>query len=499
MGTLQIIGSIAALVPALCMGSAAVWTTVSPGKTDQIWRRFKLLAVIALIFAGLSENLGPTPSLLPDYLQISPVGMLMALVVQFLAVVIGGFSATYLDGEKDQPKFVTALAAVLGAVHILLMAGHWLVLVTAWVAVGIAMHPMLCFYPDRPFARLAAHKKQIADRLADLLLIGAACLCWTEVGSGTFSAIPAHIAQHGMSMPLQIGAVALVAAVILRSAQFPIHGWLIQVMEAPTPVSALLHAGVVNLGGFVLILLSPLLEHADAARLLLLSAGLTTAILAGLVTLTRISIKVKLAWSTMAQIGFMLVECASGLYTMAALHLVGHSLYKAHAFLSASSILRQARLDDFRQPSPPAGYSLVCAPALAIGVVIALTTLFGHARWPWWWNALSGVAWAPLLWTPEFNGRQLLNRLSLVAGLTVVLIALHRIPLGIADTPDDTLGVAALAGMAVLYLILAMLQIRPTSLSVLRRFCYAGFYVDEAYTRLTIQLWPADLMKRKFP
>ncbi|WP_264836966.1 proton-conducting transporter transmembrane domain-containing protein, partial [Klebsiella oxytoca] len=127
-------------------------------------------------------------------------------------------------------------------------------------------------------------------------------------------------------------------------AVLPVHGWLIQVMEAPTPVSALLHAGVVNLGGFVLIRFAPLLEQAGIARALLLVFGLGTAVLAGMVMLTRISIKVRLAWSTVAQMGFMLLECGLGLYTLAALHLVGHSLYKAHVFLSASTVVRQTRL-----------------------------------------------------------------------------------------------------------------------------------------------------------
>jgi NAD(P)H-quinone oxidoreductase subunit 5 len=146
-----------------------------------------------------------------------------------------------------------ALAAVLLAVHILLLANHWLVLIVAWSMVGIALQKLLCFYPDRPFALLAAHKKRVADRVADVLLIMAATLAWSEVGSGSLSVLWTHLEQHEMSTALQLCAVCLVLAVMIRTALLPVHGWLIQVMEAPTPVSALLHAGVVNLGGYVLI------------------------------------------------------------------------------------------------------------------------------------------------------------------------------------------------------------------------------------------------------
>ena len=116
-----------------------------------------------------------------------------------------------------------------------------------------------------------------------------ATLAWSALGSGSLSDLKQHLDAHGASLPLQWSAVLLVLAVILRTALLPVHGWLIQVMEAPTPVSALLHAGVVNLGGFLLIRFAPLLEAAPAARWLLVVFGLGTAMLAGLVMLTRVS------------------------------------------------------------------------------------------------------------------------------------------------------------------------------------------------------------------
>lgn len=401
-----------------------------------------------------------------------------------------------IEGEPRQRGYIVALAAVLFAVHMLLLANHWLVLIVAWSMVGIALQNLLCFYQDRPFALLAAHKKQVADRAADVLLIIAAILAWNEVGSGSLSVLWTHLEQHSLSIAMQLCAVCLVFAVIIRTALLPVHGWLIQVMEAPTPVSALLHAGVVNLGGYVLILFAPLLEQAMPARILLVVFGLLTAVLAGMVMLTRISIKVRLAWSTVAQMGFMIVECGLGLYTLAALHLIGHSLYKAHSFLSASTVVRQTRLQAMGGTISPISSSLFFAPVIAIPLVLLIQLVFSSAAWPWWWSVILGLAWSPLLWLPMQHGGVRAMFLYgfygvlMVAGLTSAALVAHALPLGLYDAPNNILGVIALVGMAILYTCLVLLQIRPQMLTTWRRWSYAGFYLDEVYTRLTLKIWP---------
>lgn len=117
--------------------------------------------------------------------------------------------------------------------------------------------------------------------------------------------------------------------------------------------------------------------------------------------LTRISIKVRLAWSTTAQMGFMVMECGLGLYTLAALHLVGHSLYKAHAFLSASAVVRRTRLQALRTATATQPAALWLAPLVAVSLVAALQGTLLPGAWPWWWSVLLGLAWAPLLWLPK--------------------------------------------------------------------------------------------------
>jgi NAD(P)H-quinone oxidoreductase subunit 5 len=502
MKALEVVTLVCVFAPATLTAIGALVIPAWSARDEATWQPFRALMGIALAFALLQSLLflgfqSPATGALP-WLHVSPVTAFMALLVQLLGTVIGAFSSRYLQGEPGQRHYAAAFAAVLASVHLLLLADHWLVLIGAWAAVGFALQNLLCFYRDRPFALLAAHKKQIADRLADALLIAAAALAWTEVGSGSLSDLRAHLALHGATLALQASAVCLVLAVILRTALLPVHGWLIQVMEAPTPVSALLHAGVVNLGGFVLIRLAPLLEASPAARWLLVTFGLATAVLAGLVMLTRISIKVRLAWSTVAQMGFMILECGLGLYTLAALHLVGHSLYKAHAFLASSSVVRETRLQMMRGPQTPARPSLILAPVASLAVVAAIQSLVAPGAWPLWWTGVLALAWAPLLWWPTkvagedgAGAWRGLAGLALMSGLGTVAALAHGLLPGVDDAPFAAAGWFALAGLTGLYLMLAGLHWRPSLFATWRRWSYAGFYVDEFYTRIALVLWPA--------
>ncbi len=489
--------SLLTLLPVTLM-LIALWP-MRGGDGSAAWRRFGFLAPTALVgtVVTLALQLLGAPAPLPPGLSLSLTGAWVAVLVQLLGTVIGSFSSRYLQGEPGQPRYVTALGGVLAAVHLLLLAGHWLVLIAAWAAVGVALQRLLCFYPDRPFALLAAHKKRLADRLADVLLVAAAALAWYEVGSGAFSDLWRHLEAGAPSAALQASAICLALAVVLRTALLPVHGWLMQVMEAPTPVSALLHAGVVNLGGFVLILFAPLLEAVPLARWLLVGVGLATAMLAGVVMLTRISIKVRLAWSTAAQMGFMVMECGLGLYTLALMHLMGHSLYKAHAFLAASGAVQEARLRMMRLPTAPSLVSMVTAPFATGALVSTWVAVAPVAAWPAWWSGVLALAWAPLLWWPASastggpgTARRVLAGAGMVAALALAALLGHALPLGASDAPDHVAGLVALTGMALLYGCLALLQVRPHALATWRRWSYAGFYIDELATRATLRLWP---------
>lgn len=508
MTAFELAGPFLALLPFELMLAAMVLPWILGGQLRQTWTTVQGLCAIATLaaLASLGLQLAHAPAAwhpLPG-LSFGLTSAWIALLVQGLGTVIAAFSARYLQGEPGQPRYVSALAGVLASVQVLLLADNWFVLTVAWAAAGLALHQLLCFYGDRPFAALAAHKKFLADRLADVLLVVAAWLAMREVGSASLTQLQVHVAAEGASTELQVAAVLLVLAVAIRTALLPVHGWLIQVMEAPTPVSALLHAGVVNLGGFVLIRFAPLLEAAAPARYLLVALGLVTAVLAGFVMLTRVSIKVRLAWSTLAQMGFMVVECGLGLYQLAALHIIGHSLYKAHAFLSSGETTRLARLDDLRGAGQVQAWSLWLAPVVASALVLGLGALaqpLVGVTWPWWWSGVLALAWAPMLWTRTRPGVTLSAAHTLVVGgmLVVLLTALasvaHLLDLGVHSQPHAATGPWVLVVMGLVYCGTALLQLPSLVhwLEPLRRQSYAGFYLDEAYTRLALYLWPVRL------
>ncbi|MBV8657611.1 MAG: NADH-quinone oxidoreductase subunit L [Burkholderiales bacterium] len=495
------------LVPAVLMWTSGFATVAFRQDGARYWRVFTALSIGAAIITVLNlaltaaspVEMGLTHSPEPGgWWWLSPFGACLAMLVQVIGTVIGIFSARYLSGEPGQRRYVAAFSVVLGLVQLLIVSDHWLMIIVCWAMTGVALERLLCFYTERPFAQLAALKKRAADRLADVFLIAAAGLAYWQVGSGSIFDLMHFVASHGTTPVLEASALCLVVAVIFRTALMPAHGWLIQVMEAPTPVSALLHAGVVNLGGFVLIRFAPLISHAPWARGALVAFGLMTAVFAGIVMLTRISIKVGLAWSTVAQMGFMVLECGLGLYSLAAMHIIGHSLYKAHRFLAASTVVRETRLRQFMQAASPSVVSLVAAPVAAMLIVFLAQSVWIHPNWPRWWSVILAFAWSPLLWLPanrpghaQFNLKLGVSGLVAIAGLTLLTSLGHLLPFGLHDTPNDLLGLLTLTGMALLYGIQATLRVRPDVIEPWRRWSYAGYYLDERYTRLILR-WRAN-------
>ncbi|WP_299500530.1 proton-conducting transporter membrane subunit [uncultured Roseobacter sp.] len=309
--------------------------------------------------------------------RLDAVSGTMLLLVAFIGWIVVRYARVYLDGEARQTPFTIWLLGTLAAVLLLVQSGNLIQLVGAWIVTSLCLHRLLLFYPERIAAQRAARKKFLTARAGDIALITAAVLLMISYETLQISQIIAA-AQLGQGGGLAATAAAFLAlAALLKSAQFPTHGWLTEVMETPTPVSALLHAGVVNAGGFLLIrfadvmLLSPLV----LAGLVLI--GGFTALFGGLVMLTQPTVKVSLAWSTVAQMGFMILQCGLALFPLALLHIVAHSLYKAHAFLAAGGAVE--RVASIARPGPVAVPDLAAvsrAFVLAIAIYGAVYTAF---------------------------------------------------------------------------------------------------------------------------
>ena len=299
--------------------------------------------------------------------RLDIVSVVMLMLVSFIGWVVVRYARTYLDGEADHAGFTFWLLVTLAAVMLLVQSGNVAQFVAAWIGTSVFLHKLLVFYPERMAAQRAARKKYVMARVGDVALLLAAVLLAFAYGTTQISGILAQ-ASAGTGGTMAQGAAALIAlAAILKSAQFPTHGWLTEVMEAPTPVSALLHAGVVNAGGFALIRFADVMLLSPLTLAALVMIGGFTALFGGLVMLTQPTVKASLAWSTIAQMGFMILQCGLALFPLALLHIVAHSLYKAHAFLSAGSAIE--RIVAIRKPGPVAVPDL---GAVARAFVVAL-------------------------------------------------------------------------------------------------------------------------------
>jgi len=479
--------------------SGCVWAFMHAGSCWRAARLTAVLALVATLVVALTTLVGT------QFLPMNPdaLGLICAVLVSTLGWVIIQYSACYLDGEPGQASFVRAMLFTLLSVAVLVVSDNLLVIALAWTGTSLGLHHLLTFYRHRQAAQVVAHKKFLVSRLAELCLAGALGLIYHAAGTLSLEELNAYLSTtEALPASAHAAAVLFALAAILKTAQLPLHGWLIQVMEAPTPVSALLHAGVVNIGGFVLIRLGELLLLAPVAQAILVAIGTLTAVLAGLVMLTRISIKVRLAWSTCAQMGFMIMEIGLGLYALALLHLIAHSAYKAYCFLAAGDTVNHARQQSLAQAPTPRSSILFYLAAPGVCALLVLVSLWG---WQWLMPSVQipfialfilGFGLAPLLWSePGLMVTPLIRSVLSALALIQLYIAWHLLFDGVVTASGDSivaLTAWVLVCFAALYLCQVWLRIYPSG-KFSRAFypwAYAGFYLDETFTRLTFRIWP---------
>lgn len=337
-------------------------------------------AVCVALFVGIRgpidaqflSGLGAIPCSLGVF--VDGVAAVMLVLITFLGALTTRFALRYLEGEPTQGRFLRWMAFTIGAVLALVASCNLVMFTAAWMLTSFGLHQLLTHYPERSWAIWTARKKFLISRLGDALLIGALGLTYWCFGSFEYRAIFAaaetlHAEESPGGWLVSAIGILFVLGAMTKSAQFPFHSWLPDTMETPTPVSALMHAGVINAGGFLVIRLSPLISLSPVALDLLALVGAGTALFGGVVMLTQPSIKRALAYSTIAQMGFMMLQCGLGAFTAALLHIAAHSAYKAHAFLSCGSVLESAAR--FRSDSPPMMSPVRRLQALPIAVAIA--------------------------------------------------------------------------------------------------------------------------------
>ncbi len=311
-------------------------------------------------------------------LRLDSVSIIMFAMIALLSFIIIRYSLNYLDGDGRQGAFIGRLSATIASAQLLVLSGNLGILFLSWVLTSITLHRLLIFYHDRPGAVIAARKKFLIARLADVCVLAAIIGLYQMFGTGNFGDIFDALKTNGAAdlsiNGLEIIALLFAAAAILKSAQFPTHGWLIEVMETPTPVSALLHAGVLNAGPFLIIRMAYIFDATTFASAALIIIGGFTALFASVVYLTQTSVKTALGYSSVAHMGFSLLVCGLGVFPAAMLHLVAHSFYKAHSFLSSGSVIdlvQSAKISSAKRLGSPL--------RIGLGIILAFSVYTGFA------------------------------------------------------------------------------------------------------------------------
>jgi NAD(P)H-quinone oxidoreductase subunit 5 len=376
------------------------------------WGATALAFVMGLLFI-LSFTL-PGPLLL-EGLSLNRVNCSLGLLVAVVGAVVIKYTHRYLNGDPKQNAFTSFLALSVSSALGMMLADNLILLAGGWAITSVGLHFLLTHYNSEPDALVVARKKFLISRLGDLALFLA--LISIYQGWGTLSL--SHLFERmGATHHAPIAAVWLICiAAITKSAQFPFHTWLPETLASPTPVSALMHAGIINGGGALLLKFAPALVQVPLAGLFLAIVGsVTTAI--GMVSMWgQTSIKRKLAWSTVSQMGFMTAECGISAFVAALIHIVAHGLYKATAFLNSGTL----------EPISPRPNRLTGVGTLAIlllGLVLAIPIqVFLHA------GGLAPAQMAVILMTGIAVGHVLvalhtnlsLNRSSFQTWLTMLL------------------------------------------------------------------------------
>ncbi len=356
-----------------------------------------LLLWCALLLRHLVTGALPPPSLAGHVLPLllDPLGLALALVISGISLVVHVYALNYMADEPGYGRFFGLLDLMTAALLLLVTSGDLIILIAAWLLVGQLLFFLLGEDRSRVSAGRYAFWTFIANRVGDVSLVAGALLLWRGYGSWQLPVLFARIAEHP---GVQLGGVAILplagllvaSAGFVRSAQFPLHVWLPYTMDGPTPVSALMHAGIVNAGGFLLNRFAPLFVHVPLVLHLCFMVGLVTALVGSALMLTQNDVKKSLGYSTMGQMGFMIMECGVGAFSLAVYHLIAHGLFKATMFLNSGAAIGQARKHDGVPPDdiytfvvehrPVSGARLPWLLAALITVLVPLLML-GMSHW----------------------------------------------------------------------------------------------------------------------
>ena len=274
-------------------------------------------------------------------LQLDQLSMVFVLLITIVGALIHIYSLGYMSHDPDRRKFFGYLNLFVAAMLVLVLANNYLLLYVGWEGVGLASYLLIGFWQHKPSAAAAAKKAFVINRVGDVGLSLAIMLIFVTFGSITFQDVFGQASDASEGTLTAIGLLLLLAAAG-KSAQFPLQAWLLDAMEGPTPVSALIHAATMVTAGVYLIARSNAVYDAAAwAATAVVVVGLITIFMGAIIGSAKDDIKKSLAGSTMSQIGYMVFAAGLGPigYVYAIFHLLTHGVFKAGLFLGAGSVM----------------------------------------------------------------------------------------------------------------------------------------------------------------
>ncbi|MFA5845072.1 MAG: NADH-quinone oxidoreductase subunit L [Coriobacteriia bacterium] len=271
--------------------------------------------------------------------SVDALSAIMLVVVGTVGLAVVVFSTAYMAGDRGWTRYFALLCVFTASMAGLVIADGLLGLFIGWELVGACSYLLIGFWFERPSAASAAMKAFLVTRVGDAAMLVGLALLWRETGSLSFATV-LHAVPAMPTATVTAVALLLFAGAAGKSAQFPLHIWLPEAMEGPTPVSALIHAAtMVAAGVFLVARVWPVFAAAPVAREVMLAIGVVTALGAASVAITQTDLKRVLAYSTISQLGIMFAGLGAGAWRAAFFHLVTHAAFKALLFLGAGSVI----------------------------------------------------------------------------------------------------------------------------------------------------------------
>ena len=310
-----------------------------------------------LVFAGMAPFDGPVYTwLLSDGLNIQVgflidrLSALMMAVVTFVSLMVHIYTIGYMADDDGYQRFFSYIALFTFSMLMLVMSNNFMQLFFGWEGVGVVSYLLIGFWYTRPTATFAALKAFLLNRVGDFGFILGIAAILRYTGSLNYGVVFAHAEQlvhaqiqvtHALAWPaITFACICLFVGAMGKSAQMPLHVWLPDSMEGPTPISALIHAAtMVTAGIFMVARMSPLFELSETALSFVLFIGATTAFFMGLIGIVANDIKRVIAYSTISQLGYMTVALGVSAYGAGIFHLMTHAFFKALLFLAAGSVI----------------------------------------------------------------------------------------------------------------------------------------------------------------